>query len=83
MSTDNSVVVAFGIDETKIHILTRAARLRSQTVDYLLAVRGTATLGLEGLRQKGHPSDEGRQTQLAEDITRLDEIIAWLNEMET
>jgi hypothetical protein len=66
MTDTAAVVVNFGIDDSKITILTRATRLRGLAVDYLTSLRSTA-VGAE----------------LTEDIARLDEILAWLNEMET
>jgi hypothetical protein len=61
------VEVTFEIDSSKVTILTRAARLRGWAVDYLTELRATA----EGT---GH---------LPEEVVKLDEILTWLNEMET
>lgn len=65
--THAAVVEAhFNIDETKIHVITRAVRLRATTVGWLQAMK--EVLEKDGSQPEG--------------VAQVDEAITWLNELE-
>jgi hypothetical protein len=74
MTDSVGALVQFHIDDSKITVVTRAARLRGVAVDYLQGLRNAMRAKME---------EEGPVADLSHDVAKLDEVLVWLNEMET
>lgn len=66
--------IQFQIDDSKVVILTRAARLRPLAISYIAALRDAA-------QTKTDESDDA--PNLSIDIAQLNDVLAWLIDMET